>query len=459
MRTFEKLLVIVTCTTLTSFTALFPNPVDPTQYVVLSEVQIGDSTNWTVEFLFSNNFSNMVLKADTFTYNYSLVNQAIDSSYHPKITVKQNGYGLITPLEYPTLKLHPGDTVKLRCNTGLWECAIDKDIKPTQSMAAYQSFKNYGPTGLGKSPYVQWCKDASPTLGYANDSNGIYGALRVIAYGKDSTPLQNFQSLFDVPCSAAASGMQLESARTDSFGQFLLTNLISADSRSFFFPGKSAGTYGPFSPEPECTTNAFCRLNDYPPAPGAIAVIKGTVCDQDSIPVSNFLLYGKGTYFCGQLFTFTFDSTSTDSNGNFYLTILHPPLSNIVTLTAANGAEVFGQFTIVPGCTTSVVCKLISNASTEFSRHSGQSLSVEILNATKQQRTHSVLIVFNGSSTGNEYDLCIFSVSGKKLFETNIPGSGSGTYSVSWNSGSHSGTYIARVRSQSTSVEKRFIIK
>ncbi|HUI93664.1 MAG TPA: T9SS type A sorting domain-containing protein [Chitinivibrionales bacterium] len=340
-------------------TAVFANPISPTQYVVLSEVQIIDPTHWTVEFLYSNKFNAVTLLSDTFTYDFSLVNKSIDTSYHPKIPIKKNGYGLITPQQYPTLQLHPGDTVTLQWNhfgSFNWECIIDRRLQPTQSMAAYQGFYQ---GGYGTYASVLWCLDATPTLGYANDSTGIYGCLKGLVCDGDSIPIPNFQLAYYNPFPGLLNGMQM-SIKTDTNGRFFWPNLVSSYKFSFF-SSKYGGNFGPFSVVPECTLSVVCKFDDY-------------IATASNNPV--------------------FRSTPS---------------------------------------------------------------SIKIVGVTKTNA--GALIVFNGGDATGDYTIDIFSLNGKRMHSTTVFNSGPGTYSVSWYNAPPSGTYVARIQSPSSSIEKRFSIR
>jgi hypothetical protein len=346
------------------FLAAFPNPVSPNQYLVLSEVQVIDPSHWTVEFLYANKFHTVALLSDTFTYDYSLVNKNIDTSIHPKIPVKQNGYGFITPQQYPTLRLHPGDTVKLLWNhfgMSPWECVIDSNLKPTQSMAAYQWCNPMYYPGPNVS-YVEWCKDASPTIGYANDSVGIWGCLKGFVCDKDSNPIPNFQLEYYDPLPGIHNNF-VTYINTDGNGCFFFSNLVSAYKFTFssWYPAPYVGSFGPFSVEPGCTLNVTLKLD------------------------KNVFVH--------------------DAAGN-----VRPPF-------------------------------------------------FKILNISKQQQSNSILIVFNGNRSKDDFTLSVFTVGGKRLYTSQIPNNGSGTYTTGWKNCAHSGTYIARISTQSASVERRFTIK
>lgn len=343
--------------------AIFSNPVAPTQLVRLSEVQITDSTHWTIEVFYGTPFSGI----DT---TYFLFGRGFNLNYHPSVQYT-NGYGLITPSMYPNLRLRPGDTVFLLATNEYidtanpyeeaWSCVIDKTLKPTQSMAAFQRYEQYycmGPSG----PEVQWCKDAHPTLGLPNDSTAIYGVIKGFVCDKDSQPVQHCVVSYRVPCNICdLSTIPCSTfVTTDSSGYFYLQRLVSTDQRSVAFPGISSLTFGPFYPEPECTTSVVCKLSDYIPSSA------------------------------------------------------HNPLLR-------------------------------------------SSTSLRIVGVTKSKS--DVLIVFNGSQGAGDYNVAVYSLNGKKMYCTTVSNSGSGTYSVAWNSRIHSGTYVVKIRSQSASVEKDFTIK
>jgi hypothetical protein len=200
--------------------------------------------------------------------------------------------------------------------------------------------------------------DATPTLGRANDSTGIYGCLKGLVCDGDSNPIPNFQLAYYNPFPGLFNGMQM-SIITDTNGRFCWPNLVSAYKFSFFTL-KYGGNFGPFSVVPECTLNVVCKFNNYIP-------------------------------------------------------------------TASNNP---------------VFCSTPS--------------SMKIVGITKTRT--SAIIVFNVGEGSGDYDAAVFSLNGKKVFSSLISNNGSGTYSVAWN-GAHAGQYIARIRSQSTSVEKRFTIK
>jgi alpha-L-fucosidase 2 len=83
--------------------------------------------------------------------------------------------------------------------------------------------------------------------------------------------------------------------------------------------------------------------------------------------------------------------------------------------------------------------------------------SLKIVGIT--ERKSDVVIVFNGSNSTKEYAVAVYSLNGKKVYATTVPNSGSGTYSVIWNSGTSFGLYVASIRSESASIERRFTIK
>lgn len=351
----------MTAAVMFGFTAIFANPVAPTAFVRLSEIQIVDSVHWTVEFVAVN------APLDSVTSKYFLVGKGFDPDYRPAVPVKENGYALITPSMYPNLQMHPGDTVNLRYDSGdawdtlgeTWHCAIDKTLKPTQSMAAYQFHDTIYAAGVGL--YVQWCKDASPTLGFPNDSSGVFGVIRAFVCDKDSNPIPNIWAAYVEPNPTIIYAMSpYDSMPTNDSGYFYVRNLFSFNAVTFSFPGRSSKTFGPFSVEPACTLNVVCKLTDYAPSSA------------------------------------------------------HNPV------------------------------------------HSFAAFSLKVVGITKSKS--DVLIIFNGSNSSGDYNLAVFSLSGKKMYSTTISNSGSGTYSVAWN-GAHAGQYIARIRSADGNVERKFFLR
>jgi len=53
--------------------------------------------------------------------------------------------------------------------------------------------------------------------------------------------------------------------KSDANGYFIVPSLVSADHKTFSFPGVSSDSFGPFSAEPGCTLKVVCKLNDYVP--------------------------------------------------------------------------------------------------------------------------------------------------------------------------------------------------
>lgn len=426
--------VVLAITVLGGFLTLYPNPVDPRQYVVLSEVQVVDPAHWTVEFLYSNKFQSVTLPYDTYTNDFSLVNKSIDTSVHPKIPVNKNCYGLITPQQYPTLRFYPGDTVRLQWNhfgSLYWECIIDSKLKPTQSMSAYQ----YYFSGMGLQPphyYIQWNIDASPTLGFANDSAGIYGVVKGYVCNKEGNGIPN-----------AAIGSSC-SIFSDKNGYFYISNLSYA-TVTLTIAGK---TFGPFTSEPGCTTNVTCKID----SSGPVGTLFGFACDKDSQPLINSWIFFRSSspFFQREIFT--------DSSGHFILSLL-PAIPQLFLSVGdmISGPQDYGPFSITPGCTTNAICKTPLPVSAHKPVIYSPTSTLKIVGITKANT--DAIIVFNSGDESGDYEVAIFSMNGKRLYSSTVSNSGPGTYSVSWNSAAHSGTFIARLRSQSTSVEKRFTIK
>lgn len=417
-----------------SFTAVFSNPVPPTEFVLLSEVQVVDPTHWTIEFAPGH----PSLPIDSVTNQIYLVYNGISPQYRPILHLQKNGYGLITPLDYPTIRLHPGDTVRLRRDFGTtidtfdtWQCVVDERIKPTQSMAAYQ-WTYTDPLSLRKIPYFQWCVDASPTIGYANDSVGIFGVIRAFVCNKEGNGIPN-----------AAIGSSC-SIFSDKNGYFYLSNLLSYYTANVTIVGK---TFGPFTSEPGCTTNVTCKID----SSGPVGTLIGFACDKDSQPLINSWIFFRSSspFFQREIFT--------DSSGHFTLSLL-PAIPQLFLSVGdmISGPQDYGPFSVTPGCTARVICKTPPPVSTHKPAINSPAPSLKIIGITKTKT--NAIIVFNGGEGSGDYDVAIFSLNGKKVFSSLISNNGSGTYSVAWN-GAHAGQYIARLRSQSTSIEKRFTIK
>jgi hypothetical protein len=365
MRLIKGIFIIAFFFVLPSVFSPNANPNPPTAYLVLSEVQITDSAHWTVEVLYNNMFQNI---RDTFTTKYTLVYKNVNPVFRPKIKVNSNGYALITPQDYSTpIRFHPGDTVKLhydylsamnyndtvppRDTMGdIWKCIIDKNLKPTQSMVAFQE--------EAFTPFLMWCKSDSPTIGSANNAVGIYGIIKGFVCDKDSQALKNFSVSYN--CNVPGM-IRTCTAITDSSGHFVAPNLVSSDQKTFSFPGMSAKTFGPFSVEPECTLNVICKLDDY-------------------VPTAE-----RNPVFC------------------------------------------------------------LSES------------SIKIIGITKDNS--GVLIVFSGSKSVGDYNVAVFSLSGKKIFSSVVSNTGSGTYSVAWKDVTHSGYYITRISSKNGSVERKFLLR
>jgi hypothetical protein len=435
MRSRSLFFVPVVVAVTFSFTAVFSNPVPLTQYILLSEVQVIDSTHWTIEFAPAY----PPLSADSVTNQIYLVYNGISPQYRPIIHLKKNGYGLITPQDYPTIRLHSGDTVRLRRDLGTtvdtfdtWPCVIDRRIKPTQSMAAYQ-WAYTDPLTLRKFTSVQWCIDASPTIGFANDSVGIFGVIRVYVCSKEGVGIPN-----------AAIGSSC-SIFSDKNSYFYFSNLLSYYTATFTIAGT---TFGPFTSEPGCTTNVTCRIDSSCP----VGTLIGFACDKDSQPLINswIFFHSSSPSFQREIFT--------DSSGHFNLSLL-PAITQLFLSVGdmISGPQDYGPYSIIPGCTTSVICKTPPPVSVHTQVLHSPISSLKIVGITKNKT--SAIIVFNGGNESGDYDVAIFSLSGKKVFSSIVSNTGSGTYSVNCNTGFHPGTYIARLRSQSTSVEKRFTIK
>ena len=79
------------------------NPDAPTEFVVLSEVQITDSAHWAVEAIYNNPFQGTTLAKDSLTDQFSLVHSGVPVGFRPKIKVSSKGYAVITPLAYDSL--------------------------------------------------------------------------------------------------------------------------------------------------------------------------------------------------------------------------------------------------------------------------------------------------------------------------------------------------------------------
>jgi hypothetical protein len=364
MKSLKEIFVFTFCAVLFSVFSPNANPNPPTAYLMLSEVQVVDATHWSVEFLFTNRISQAKVGSDTFTYRYNLVYPGQNLSYRPKVPVSSNGYGLITQVQYPGKQFHPGDTVRLQMNTAdtvipgnpgsvIWQCIIPKNILPTESWAAYQK--------QSFIPYIVWCKNVCPNLGYPNNDLGIYGTIKGFVCDMDSQPLTNFFASSNCPLPEYPT--KLCPSPMDSAGNFFLENILSTEQKTFSFPGKSATTFGPFTVEPHCTLSVVCKLNDYIPTSAHNAV--------SSSPAS---------------------------------------LIKIVAITKSKAGAI---------------------------------------------------IVFNGSDRAEDYNVSIYSMNGKKVYASTVSCSGNsgGTYTVSCNTGIHAGTYIARVHSQSATVEQRFTVK
>ncbi len=389
MRSIKGSFVIACSFVLFSVASLRANPNPPGAYLVLSEVQITDSAHWAIEVLFKNFFQKTALTADSLTDQFSLVYKNVPSALRPKVKVSSNGYAVITPQNYDSLLtkprlspmepislyFHPGDTVKLHYdyeragNPGdtlppgdtvgiIWQCIIDKDIKPTQSMVAFQEAVMIN--GYNFGDYIMWCKSDSPTIGSANTMAGTYGAIKGFVCDKDSQPLTNVPVSY-VCCSYCGGSMPQCSMKTDTSGCFIVPSLVSTDHKTFSFPGMSSDSFGPFSTEPDCTLKVVCKLDDYV-------------------------------------------ATSTHNS------VLSSPAT-----------------------------------------------SLKIVGITKSKS--DVLIVFDGGNSPGDYDVEVFSLSGKQVYASTVSGQGSGTYSVNWKPGIHAGIYVARIRSQSASAEQRFTIK
>jgi hypothetical protein len=279
MRLFKGNSVIACSFVLFSFASLRANPNPPTAYMLLSEVQVTDQAHWAIEVLYKNPFQRMPLTADSLTNLFSLVYKNVPPTLRPKIKVSSNGYAVIRSQDYDSLLLkahlsgfhlyfYPGDTVKLHYDYQramnpndtvhpgdtagvIWECIINKNIKPTQSMVCFQK--------QGFSPYLVWCKSDSPTIGFSNNEVGIYGAIKGFVCNKDSQALANVSVRYN----CYVPGMVIIcTAKTDSSGCFVAPNLVSSDLKTFSFPGLSSDSFGPFSVEPECTLTVVCKLND-----------------------------------------------------------------------------------------------------------------------------------------------------------------------------------------------------
>jgi hypothetical protein len=266
MRSLKGGLVFAAIAVLFSVFSPNANPNPPTAYLMLSEVQVVDPTHWSVEFLFTNRLSGARVGSDTFTYRYNLVYPNQNQKYRPKVPVSLNGYGLITQVQYPGLQLHPGDTVRLQMNPAdtaipgnpgsvIWQCVVPQNILPTESWAAYQK--------QSFIPYIVWCKNFYPNLGYPNNDLGIYGSIKGFVCDKDSQPLTNFSVSSNCPIPEYPT--KLCTSTTDSTGYFFLNNNLSSEQKTLSFPGKSTTTFGPFTVEPHCTLSVVCKLGDYVP--------------------------------------------------------------------------------------------------------------------------------------------------------------------------------------------------
>jgi hypothetical protein len=347
---------------------VFSNPVAPvpaTDTLLLSEVQVIDSTHWTVEFIYSST----PLTSDTVTKRFYLVYPGISPIFRPLVNVNKNGYALITPAQYPTVTFHPGDKVSLRRDlpkgtvdtVDTWECTIDPRIKPTQSMSAFV-LPCTDPVFLTPSHYTTWLIDASPTLGSANDLTGVYGSIKIFVCDNDSNPIANYS------------------------GYYLCLNSTLCG---------------------ECFTD--CPFST------------------DS---------AGWMYFGGMV--------STQSVGSF-------------TIDNYN----IGPFSAIPDTTLTFICKLNGYTGVRSSIAEARQGSLKILSIPSQ--LSSGLIVFTGNGSAEYYVVSVFSVSGKQIFNKRIASTGSGTYTVAW-SGSKGtkvppGSYIARVSTQSNSMERSFSVK
>ncbi len=442
LKPFGRIPVATAFTVLATVAAGLSNPKSPTEFVLLSEVQVRDSTHWTVEFIYSG----LALPPDSVTNRFYLVCQGISPSYRPTVTVNKNGYGLITPQQYPTVRLHPGDTVLMRRDEpdltidsfDTWNCPIDKRITPTQSMEAFEWARPDYVSGV-PIPYIQWCIDAFPTLGYANDSPGIYGVMRGFVCRKDGNPIPN------------ASIVRTDNSYSffsDQNGYFCLSNILGYYTTSFIIANQS---FGPFTSAPGCTTKVTCEVDSF----ANVGTFLGFACDKDSQPIPNtWVMFKLSSGSLGQ------GTIYTDSTGHFILSLLAPQtqisLEIFYTLT---GPYDFGPFTVAAGCTTSVVCRFDNTAVRGASTRRPQRSSPAIFAITGQDHSNSVLVIFNAPAASGDYALSIFSVNGKRLYTSQIADHGAGTYSTVWNSGVHPGTYVAEVCSRSFSAEKRFIVK
>ena len=280
MRLIKGRFAVACSLVLLSVASIRANPNPPGAYLVLSEVQVTDSAHWKIEVLYNNLFQKTALTADSLTDQFSLVYKNVPSALRPEVKVSSNGYAVITPKDYDSLLtkpphpmepsslvFRPGDTVRLHFDYErasnpadtlppqdtagvVWQCIIDKGLKPTQSMVAYQEAVMIQGYNLGD--YVMWCKSDSPSIGFANTTAGTFGVIKGFVCDKDSQPLTNVTVSY--ACCSYCYGAALScTIQTDSNGNFILPSLVSADQKTFSFPTVSADSFGPFSAEPGCT--------------------------------------------------------------------------------------------------------------------------------------------------------------------------------------------------------------
>jgi|WetSurMetagenome_2_1015567.scaffolds.fasta_scaffold00017_28 hypothetical protein len=265
MNRFSLVRTVATVVFAISFSSALANPVAPQQAFCLSEVQVVNPSVWTIELCVSKT----PLAASTVTTKYYLDYQGMNPAYRPALTVQTNGYALITQQQYPGVQFHPGDTVRLRYDTTtgsawydstlfLWKCVLDKNLKPTQSMAAYV-WTCVWPTNPTFS-YVQWLVNAAPTPGNANEAAGTYGAIRIFVCDKDSNPIPNVTIGYDCFTSIACNVRTWCTRTTDSSGCYLFPNLVSVQIQHYSV--NNVGILVP-DPVPGCTTTVTRMLNDY----------------------------------------------------------------------------------------------------------------------------------------------------------------------------------------------------
>lgn len=155
------------------------NPISPESYPLISEVMVSD-TGWRIEVDFDGFYYEVRRSDTTAELSFRVASDTLDQWYPVVYDTIYRPYGLsyggMSSASYPALSISPDlDTVVFRA-TGdqtdySWE-AVVRNLGPEQSLSSRETVWCVFATRM-----IEWMKDNSPSMGFPNDTDDVYGAI------------------------------------------------------------------------------------------------------------------------------------------------------------------------------------------------------------------------------------------------------------------------------------------